>query len=140
MAFIFCVPCGPTSKWSGTNCIQLAAERGEVPGEEKTFLVLLVVPEIGDLNVHVHGRFAGIDRGKIKLEWHTGLEGSPQLAPAPDPAIAHGLAARAARQAARKAGEQSFRGFDSSSSLHYGTVIVKVRVAESFPRKAVAPL
>src|SRR5580765_8854284 len=37
MAFIFCEPCAATSKWSGTNCIQLAAERGEVPGEEKTF-------------------------------------------------------------------------------------------------------
>src|ERR1041385_7998799 len=37
MAFIFCEPCAATSKRSGTNCIQLAAERGEVPGEENTF-------------------------------------------------------------------------------------------------------
>src|SRR5260221_11323126 len=37
MAFIFCEPCPTTSKWSGTNCIQLAAERGEVPGEENIF-------------------------------------------------------------------------------------------------------
>src|SRR5579864_3944508 len=40
----------------------------------KDFLVLLVVPEIGNFNVHVHGRVAGIDRGKIKLEWNTRLK------------------------------------------------------------------
>src|SRR5215472_16662375 len=37
MAFIFCVPWAGTSNRSGTNWIQLAAERGEVPGSGKTF-------------------------------------------------------------------------------------------------------
>src|SRR5258708_37097523 len=39
MAFIFCVPWGGTRKRAGTNCIQLAAERGELTGVENIFSV-----------------------------------------------------------------------------------------------------
>src|SRR5215467_308896 len=37
MAFIFCAPWAGTSKCSGANWIQLAAERGAVPGAGNTF-------------------------------------------------------------------------------------------------------
>ena len=92
------------------------ARRGSGRGED--FLVLLVVPEIRDLNVHVHGRIAGIDGGEIKLERNAGLKVFPHL-PGASPSDCARALSRQSSQADQPAeqADKTFRGFDSSSSL-----------------------
>src|ERR1041385_2631383 len=127
MAFIFCVPCAPTSKWSGTNCIQLAAERGDVPGDEKTFSFFSsyhksVISTC--MSTAVSPEFT-VERSN----WNgtPGLNVSTTWAGANPRDCAWACPAKATRPKTRQHINSRLRFI---VIIAYGTVIVKVRVAE----------
>src|SRR6478609_73508 len=140
MAFIFCDPCAATSKWSGTNCIQLAAERGELPGDEKTFSFFSSYQKSVISTCMSTAVSPELTVERSNWNGTPGLKVSTTWAGANPSDCARACPANMARQISPQSRRHRISRLRFIFIIAYGTVIVKVSVAESLPRKDVAPL
>src|SRR5712671_4648779 len=122
----------------GDKLYPVGSRAWRVSGRREDFFVFLVVPEVGNLHMHIYGRVAGIDRGKIKLERNARLECFHHLGRRQPQRLRTRVSGQSGQ--AEQPAQQVIQNVAASIHRHQGTVNVKVSVAESLPLKDVAPL
>src|SRR5258708_505927 len=124
---------GRDEKARGHKLYPVGGGTGRTPGSGEYLLVFFVVPEIGDLDAHLHRVSAFIGGCQTELKGHSWFEFLPHLARRQTERLrrSHGRPGRNRQQEQNRT---------ERVMSHHGTVIVKVRVALSLPVNAPGPL